>query len=704
MRRSSFAFGVAVAVLAAGLVHAASLGAPFFADDWLFLDQARFRSLFQVLASPDPLGNYFRPLGRQVWFWFWGALSGESPVVFHAANLMVFAGSIVLLALLTRRVSGAFAGVVAAAFLALHYAADVPVRWASGSQDLLALALGLSALLAHVQGRRVLAGACFFLALLCKESVVLLPLAAIALDREAASLGARVRRATPLALAGVAWLALAAWASLRRGAPGAELAPSADAALAVPVLLARVTLGLEWPTGAWPFTRPIDPGGAVLVALLIALAGVGFAAPRVERAAATARAVRAARAGRSGATGKASAAPPVAAPGADGVRGGLVWSLAAALPVVVVAPLWSAYYFLFSLAGVGLALGSLVAHSRRPGLVAVLVLGLVGWASSQARGLQEFATAPSAWSGQSHVNPFYLDRGMAVVTRAVNDLRLQVPRPEPRTTFFLTGLPSFASVQVADGPLVRGVYRDSSLRSYYLSQLTRERLARGPRKLFFFHLASGRLQDRTRERGVFMSTALGQILNGKLDVAEAALEAAAANGEGDLGLAYVTSLVAYDRGDRERAHALFEEMGYRLGRDGASFTAAARQQLARADTLGAVRTLREGVHEHMLDAGLHALLADVLMSHARTRPEGHVEAYAARLLDPESGRGWRRWAHVLATESRQREAIAALDRYARLDPAGSAADRGAQDLRAILVRMLPGGDIAQRAMKQELAR
>ncbi len=704
MKRSPFALGVAAAVLAAGLVHAASLGAPFFADDWLFLDQARFHSLFQVLASPDPLGNYFRPLGRQVWFWLWGTLSGESPVVFHAANLAVFATSIVLLALLARRVAGAFAGVVAAAFLALHYAADVPVRWASGSQELLALALGTSSLLAHVHGRRGLAAASFFLALLSKESVVLLPLAAVALDRETGGFGARVRRALPLAVAGAAWLALAAWATLRRGTPGAGLAPSLEGPLAMPVLLARVALGLEWPTGALPFTRPIDPGGAVLVALLLALAGVAFAAPRVVRAAASVRSSRAARAGRARANLKPSAPPPVRAARADGLVAGLVWALAAALPVAAVAPLWSAYYFLFSLAGVGLALGSLVARARRPGLVAVLVVGLAGWASSQARGLQEFATAPSAWSGQSHVNHFYLDRGMAVVKRAVDDLRLQVPRPEPRTTFFVTGLPSFASVQVADGPLVRGVYRDSSLRGYYLSQLTRERLARGPWKVFFFHLASGRLQDRTREPGVFMSTALGQILNGKLDVAEAALEAAAANGEGDRGLAYVTSLVTYDRGDHARAHALFEQMGYRLGRDGASFRDAASQQLARADTLGAARTLRIGLHEHMLDAALHGLLADVLMSHVKTRPEGHVEAYAARLLDPESGRAWRRWAYVLATESRQSEAISALDRYARLDPAGSAADRGARDLRAILVRMLPGGDIAQRSMKLELAR
>src|SRR2546430_6154818 len=63
----------------------------------------------------------------------------------------------------------------------------------------------------------------------------------------------------------------------------------------------------------------------------------------------------------------------------------------------------------------------------------------------RSRGLQEFATAPSAWSAQSHVNRFYLERGMRMITRALADLRRQAPAPAPRTTFFFGGLPQFAS-------------------------------------------------------------------------------------------------------------------------------------------------------------------------------------------------------------------------------------------------------------------
>jgi hypothetical protein len=327
-----------------------------------------------------------------------------------------------------------------------------------------------------------------------------------------------------------------------------------------------------------------------------------------------------------------------------------------------------------------------------------------GLASSQARGLQEFATAPASWSGQSHVNRFYLERGMRVISRCVADLRSQLERAEPRTTFFFAGLPSFAAFQVADGPLVRGVYRDSTLRGYYLSQFTRERMARGPWRVFFYDQPSGRLVDRTHERGVFMSTALGQVMNGRLDIAEAALDAAAENGENDLGRAYLAGLVALDRGDSARARTLFNQTRPKPGGDGAAAARRARAQLAQRDTLGALLTVQQALREDVYDADLHALSADIMLRKLEYLSEGQVEAYAARVLTPTSATAWRRWALVLAIESRQEQSIAALDRYFQLDPSAATHDSAALKLRAIELRMLPGGDIAQRAMRKEMTR
>jgi hypothetical protein len=59
---------------------------------------------------------------------------------------------------------------------------------------------------------------------------------------------------------------------------------------------------------------------------------------------------------------------------------------------------------------------------------------------------------------------------------------------------------------------------------------------------------------------------------------------------------------------------------------------------------------------------------------------------------------------VLAKESRQREAIAAIDHYFALRPGAAMGDRDVIAMRAMLVRMLPGGDLAQQSMKKELQR
>jgi len=173
----------ALILTAAIVIHAESLTAPFFSDDYLFLDQVRDRSLPETLTSPDPLGNFFRPVGRQLYFWSLANLGGESPLVFHMANLALYLLVLALLYLLTRRLAGNLAGIAAAAMLALHYAADIPIRWSSGSQDLVAVAGALGALLLYLYGRGMLASVVLLLGLLSKETVVFTPLIAVLLGR-----------------------------------------------------------------------------------------------------------------------------------------------------------------------------------------------------------------------------------------------------------------------------------------------------------------------------------------------------------------------------------------------------------------------------------------------------------------------------------------------------------------------------------------
>jgi len=94
-------------LLSAVALHGSALRKPFFADDYFFLEQARGQSLPAALGSPDPLGNFLRPVGRQLYFWTLSRVGGETPTVFHVANLALFLASLVLVYLLVRRLGAA---------------------------------------------------------------------------------------------------------------------------------------------------------------------------------------------------------------------------------------------------------------------------------------------------------------------------------------------------------------------------------------------------------------------------------------------------------------------------------------------------------------------------------------------------------------------------------------------------------------------
>src|SRR5215831_11351101 len=242
----------------AALARPGALRAPFFADDWLFLDQVRARSLFATLASPDPIGNFARPLGRQIWFWLMANLSGESSAFFHYASQAVFVVAVGLLFRLGWRLGGLTVAAFAAAFLAFHNAADVPLSWASGSQDLLAVTLGIGSVLLFVEGQRWWAAALLFLGLLSKETIALAPIAAVVLARRVEGGSAEpwrrtIVRAWPFAAAWAAWLALLAVAAARGRAHLGGLPFQPVFLVAAVVNLMRTVLGLEWRTGSQPW-------------------------------------------------------------------------------------------------------------------------------------------------------------------------------------------------------------------------------------------------------------------------------------------------------------------------------------------------------------------------------------------------------------------------------------------------------------------
>ena len=133
----------APALLLAGLaaLYAGALGNGFLNDDYLFLEQARRYNLLGAIAHPSGLGNFFRPLSRELWFALIGPWLGGEPWLFHLAQFAVFALALGLLADLLSAFAPPRDRLVATAVLAglLWYAVlpfqHVNLAWVSCSQD-----------------------------------------------------------------------------------------------------------------------------------------------------------------------------------------------------------------------------------------------------------------------------------------------------------------------------------------------------------------------------------------------------------------------------------------------------------------------------------------------------------------------------------------------------------------------------------------
>jgi hypothetical protein len=483
----------------------------------------------------------------------------------------------------------------------------------------------------------------------------------------------------------------------RVGASGLALSPWGPLAAAAAIV--RTALGLEWASDALPFLPVQWPGADVLAALLAATLAVGFFAPgwpaRLERNAPVPP-----RGKRRGAM-PAAIAPDDVSPGVASAPGvstmAIAWIVAGTLPVAAVAPIWSAYYLLFAMAGVALLAGLYLA--RLPRGTATLVVVALGIAAHQARAVQEFATAPGPWSRQSHVNRFYLERGMRESARVIAEIRAAVPTVERNSTVLLAGIPAWCAVQTGNGPVLRGVYRDSTLRSYYLTQFDPAMLARGPVRLVYTDAAGRRLTDHTREPGAWSQAAYGMMLEERTAAADAALRQSLIVQPGDLFALYGDLWAAYVLGDRTRADSLSLVLRMQPRAGAGAAVAEAQRLLAAGDSVQATVLLRSARMAYAYDVPLHALAADVMMQVQGGQDEGAIEAFATRALAPEDGQAWRRWAYVQMVHGRDQAALASLARYERLAPALARADAALPRWRELLQARIPGGSAAQAALR-----
>jgi hypothetical protein len=677
----AWATGLALALVlaAAAWLHAGGLRAGFVADDYLFLDQVRARSLVAALTAPDPIGNFLRPVGRGLWFWTLARLGGESPRPFHLASLAVFLGLLAMLFALVRRRVGTLGATVATAFLAVSHAPDVAVRWGAGSQDLLAVALALAVLLLHGAGRRALAALALALALLSKETVALTPVIALLLDRRADERWrATARRAWPLFATAAAWAALWLATAPSRAGTASTLSFGPASVPAALAHLAQTALGLEWVAGNGP---SLWPGRGALVVFALAfvsllLAAGAFAAESVERGPRSWRLEPAA------------------------LRAGLAWALLGALPVALVAPIWSAYHYLFALCGVAFALGALL--SCGPVWLAVVVVLVPALVSQRTRALDEFAQTPDAWSSVSHVNAGYLARAERHTAAFASGLRAAFPTLAPRTLVVVSGLPAWSGVQAGGGPVVRWAYRDTSLSATLTS--TFSRAVAGDRPLVLLTSQNGepytgRVLGPPELAGFAVSKLLDEALTASRDALALAEERAGATSELD----YARAWVELALGDSAAARARLKAAGATLAGDARADIEAALAEVARGDTLAAIRRMGVAVGRHTLDAGAHALMADLALTRADQRPLAIIETFATVTLAPGWPDAWRRWAVLLAREGRVSEARRAVVRWFDLSGPEGERDPRMVALRAELAASEAGGERAREALRREVA-
>ena len=203
-------------LLAAALVaFGASLGSGFHFDDY---------AIFSDPALTSPWGwlhvwglRQTRPL-TYLTFWLNYQTGGQDPLGYHALNLLLHLGAVLLAYECLRRLLPQRAALVAAALFAVHPLQAEAVDYVWGRSIVLAALLSFAALLCWITGRPWAAVACFAVALLAKEECAAFSLVLAMLPLPARPQG-RSHIAVMLALSVAAGARVVYAAAVTPGAP-----------------------------------------------------------------------------------------------------------------------------------------------------------------------------------------------------------------------------------------------------------------------------------------------------------------------------------------------------------------------------------------------------------------------------------------------------------------------------------------------------
>ena len=637
-----------VALAGLGVLYADALRVGFLNDDYVFLEEASTRPLAESLTGMGVLGNHYRPLSRQLYF-AGLAFADGAPWVFHLVNALVFAATLALLLDLLRALlplHGALAGALYFATLPLQ---RVNLSWISGSQDLLAVAFALAALALFRRGRNGWSCAAYLAALASKEVAFPVPVALAAwawwcgLPDET---GARVRpapaalarRLAPFALIAAVWWVVVLVQRARHPVSAATLHLEPGYFLAAWVHGIQSLLGLEHPAG---LVRGLSGHPPPLVPLVL-LAAIAWWLP------------------------------PAASPGAPRAGVGTwptialaaVWATAFALPVGPVAHVWSAYFYSLAAVAGAILVGLAFRRLDRWGWVGLTALLL--WSHAASSGATSFATVDRPWGWTSHVTAFTFQRSAELAGTLQRELRAYEPAPARGTRFFFATMPSWAGFQMGNGPLIRRLYRDTSLAGYFYSQFSESTAAGRPCR--FLHWDGARfapLYAGTREPWFQVGSDL--LLLGRPAGAAHAFRRGLAAGEGRPDHLYWLGWAELWRGRRPEAEGAWWAFGARdRSAAYAASMVAARDALLAADTLTARRRLFEAIRAGIGRPEAHGALGELLQH--RQLKYGLLELKVAAFLNPRDLRARHDLVRGLVEVRLDEAARAAFEELARVDP------------------------------------
>ena len=682
--RRSLPAWLAILLAAVGLtvLYAGPLRAPFLNDDYLFLQEARTRPLVESLTHLGPLGNYYRPLSRQIYFEALTPIAGGSSLVFHLVNYGVFLLALALLAdllLALLPAAGALAGTLYFALLPFQ---RVNLIWVSCSQGLLALAGVLAAVALHRRGRYTLALVPCALAFASKEAALPLPMALAAWDLaiERLSLRATLARVAPSGILALGWLVVA----LTMRALHAAAAPlhfgASDLAADYAHLL-QILAGLEHQPGILRALSACGPEPLPLLLLVpIAFVAARASARSAERGAGAAS--QAAKTAPPAASASANPAPPAAsfqpsaptttpAPAVPDVPAprrvlvfGAAWLLAFGIPVWPVTWAWSAYFYTLAAAGGAIVVGLAL---RRAGRLALVVLSAAMlWLHAASSSTRAFAVSGRPWVWTSHLTSFYFDRAVTLQDALARQLARLEPHPPHGARLFFATLPPYAGFQMGNGAWTRAFYHDESLESHFYSEFS-ESTAAGRPCSFFYWDGERLLPLYHNTRDPFFQVGSDLLLLDRLEGAAHAFRRGLAAGENPRDHLYWLGWTELWLGRRSEAERLWTAYG--AGDDSLKWIAhlrAAHNSLVDGDTLEARRHLITAIGFGIGRPQAHAVLGDLL---ARQHPKyGALELKTAAWLNPRDWIARRQLVAALAAIHLDEPAQRELDALTKVYP------------------------------------